>query len=150
IPNLFRRLFGEGALSAAFLPVYAQLDREQPGIAHQLATLTISLMLIFLGGLVLLGELILLGISIVGHGGKVGVWLMMVMLPYMPMVCMVAIFGAMLQVHGRFGPTASAPIVLNLFLVAAAWGGLAYRHAVQDLHQMSTGDPNPANTAEIA
>jgi putative peptidoglycan lipid II flippase len=35
---------------------------------------------------------------------------------------MVAIFGAMLQVHGRFGPTASAPIVLNAFLVVAAAG----------------------------
>src|SRR5262245_19134203 len=77
IPNLFRRLFGEGALSAAFLPVYAQLDREHPGVAHQLATLTLSLMLIFLGGLVLIGELILLAISVLGREHNVAVWLMM-------------------------------------------------------------------------
>jgi len=42
IPNLFRRLFGEGALSAAFLPVYAQLEKDDPKVARQLATLTIS------------------------------------------------------------------------------------------------------------
>ena len=46
----------------------------------------------------------------------------MIMLPYMPMVCMVAILGAMLQVHGRFGPTAAVPIVLNVCLIAAAVG----------------------------
>jgi putative peptidoglycan lipid II flippase len=44
------------------------------------------------------------------------------MLPYTPMVCVVAILGAMLQVHGRFGPTAAAPILLNVAIMAAALG----------------------------
>ena len=39
IPNLFRRLFGEGALSAAFLPEYTRLRRDQPDAAHQLASM---------------------------------------------------------------------------------------------------------------
>ena len=39
IPNLFRRLFGEGALSAAFLPAYTHLDRDDPATARHLATL---------------------------------------------------------------------------------------------------------------
>ena len=38
IPNLFRRLFGEGALSASFLPVYARLHDEDPRRAGQLAS----------------------------------------------------------------------------------------------------------------
>lgn len=122
IPNLFRRLFGEGALSAAFLPVYAQLDRDDPRVARQLASLTISLMMIFLGGVTLVGELALLLLAMRADHDNIALRLMMIMLPYMPMVCMVAILGAMLQVHGRFGPTASAPIVLNLCLVAASWG----------------------------
>ena len=42
IPNLFRRLFGEGALSAAFLPIYTQLDREDPDTARRLAALTVA------------------------------------------------------------------------------------------------------------
>lgn len=122
IPNLFRRLFGEGALSAAFLPQYTNLDRDDPAVARQLATLTISLMVIALGGLTLLGEAILLVISIANDHQNLAVRLTMIMLPYMPLVCIVAILGAMLQVHGRFGPTAASPIVLNLFIVGAAVG----------------------------
>ena len=122
IPNLFRRLFGEGALSAAFLPVYSQLDRDDPPTARKLATLTIALMLAALGGITLVGELVLLILSMTAAPDHLAVRLMMVMLPYMPLVCTVAIFGAMLQVHGRFGPTASAPIILNAFIVAAAVG----------------------------
>ncbi|MCI0675668.1 MAG: murein biosynthesis integral membrane protein MurJ [Phycisphaerales bacterium] len=150
IPNLFRRLFGEGALSAAFLPVYSQLDKNDPQVARRLATLTISLMIVFLGGITLLGELILWILSNQHEHDHLALKLMMIMLPYMPLVCLVAILGAMLQVHGRFGPTAAAPIVLNLLVVAAAWGGLAYRGAVEDFRQMSTGDANPSQSAEIA
>ena len=36
IPNLFRRLFGEGALAAAFLPAYAQLEQSDPDTARAL------------------------------------------------------------------------------------------------------------------
>jgi putative peptidoglycan lipid II flippase len=55
IPNLFRRLFGEGALSAAFLPQYSKLDRDDPVTARRLATLMIALMMAGLGGLTLVG-----------------------------------------------------------------------------------------------
>jgi putative peptidoglycan lipid II flippase len=46
--------------------------------------------------------------------------LTMLMLPYMPMVCVVALLGAMLQVRSRFGPAAFAPVLLNLAMIAAA------------------------------
>lgn len=122
VPNLFRRLFGEGALAAAFLPTYAQLDRDDPATAKRLASLTIALLLVLLGGLTLLGEGALYLVSRHADHENLAVWLMMVTLPYMPMVCMVAILGAMLQVHGRFGPTAAAPIVVNVCLTATAVG----------------------------
>jgi putative peptidoglycan lipid II flippase len=122
IPNLFRRLFGEGALSAAFLPVYSQLNRDDPRTARQLASLTIGALIALLGGITLSGEIILFILSVQQDHDHLALRLMMIMLPYMPLVCLVAIFGAMLQVHGRFGPTASAPIVLNLLIVAAALG----------------------------
>jgi putative peptidoglycan lipid II flippase len=129
IPNLFRRLFGEGALSAAFLPQYTRLDRDDPTVARQLATLMIAIMIVALGGLTIAGEAVLLVISAARDHQNLAVRLTMIMLPYMPMVCLVAVLGAMLQVHGRFGPTASAPIVLNLFIVTAAIGGeLALRN----------------------
>ncbi len=122
VPNLFRRLFGEGALAAAFLPVYAQLERDDPAQARRLASLTLAWLMTILGIVTLAGELILFLISAAGDHGNLAVWLMMVMLPYMPLVCLVAVLGAMLHVHGRFGPTAAAPIVLNLCIIAAALG----------------------------
>lgn len=126
IPNLFRRLFGEGALSAAFLPVYTQLSKDDPASARRLATLTLGLMVAGLGGVTLLVELVLVAIVASGidttESSALALRLMMIMLPYMPLVCMVAIIGAMLQVHGRFGPTAAAPVILNLCIIAAALG----------------------------
>jgi len=128
IPNLFRRLFGEGALTAAFIPAYTELVKTNPPVAKQLATLTVSIMMIVLGGLVLLTECVLLAVAerTGGEGGNVAIWLTMIMLPYMPLVCVVAIMGAILQVHGKFGPTAAVPIVLNLCIVVAAVGGANY------------------------
>ena len=120
LPNLFRRLFGEGALSAAFLPVYAELyerDRQQ---ARRVATLTIGRIVMLLGVITLLGEGVLFLLASRATDATLALWLMMIMLPYMPMVCLVAMLGAMLQVHGRFGPTAAAPIILNLAIVIAA------------------------------
>jgi putative peptidoglycan lipid II flippase len=126
IPNLFRRLFGEGALSAAFLPIFTKLDRDDPPTSRALARLTISAMLIVLGGITLIAELILwmllARISPDDHS-HLAVRLMMIMLPYMPLVCIVAIVGTMLQVYGKFGPMAAAPVVLNACIVAAAVGG---------------------------
>lgn len=122
IPNLFRRLFGEGALAAAFLPSYAQLEQTDPELARRLASLTIGRLTILLGAITLVGEIGLFAVSTRLDHQNVAVWLTMIMLPYMPLVCLVAILGAMLQVHRRFGPTAAAPIVLNVFVIAAAVG----------------------------
>ncbi|MEM7229433.1 MAG: murein biosynthesis integral membrane protein MurJ [Planctomycetota bacterium] len=123
VPNLFRRLFGEGALAAAFLPAYAKLVDENPERARALASRTIHRLTVTLGAVVLAGELLLMMLSTLGDRPPVAIWLMMIMLPYMPLVCLVALLGAMLQVHRRFGPTAAAPIVLNVCLITAALFG---------------------------
>ncbi|MHC4414225.1 MAG: murein biosynthesis integral membrane protein MurJ [Planctomycetota bacterium] len=138
IPNLFRRLFGEGALAAAFLPVYARLDKSDPADARRLATLTVAGMAVALGSITLIGEIVLYFISHLAEHQHLAVRLMMIMLPYLPMVCVVAILGAMLQVHGRFGPTAAAPIVLNLALIAAAVGMLLVLPGENEVAHIST------------
>ena len=126
LPNVFRRLFGEGALSAAFLPEYAQLRRDDPAVAGELATLTLRLLTLVTGAITLLIEAVLLMLIIFlpedgEHGWRdVSFKLMMLMLPMMPMVCITAILGGMLQAHGRFGPPAAAPIILNFFQIAAS------------------------------
>ncbi len=123
IPNLFRRLFGEGAVSAAFLRAYAKLDKSDPPAARRLATLTVAIMIVGLGGITVAGELLLLGSLRFGDSEQhLVVRLTMITLPYMPMVCLVAILGSMLQVHGRFAPTAAVPIVMNVCQVAAVVG----------------------------
>lgn len=140
LPNLFRRLFGEGALSAAFLPVYARLDRDAPDAARRLAALLISGMLVALGGLTLVGELVLWWLSARSTTDVLALRLMMITLPYMPLVCLVAILGAMLQVHGRFGPTAASPIILNICIVVAAIGSAHLAPAVLDRFSVGAVD----------
>ncbi len=131
IPNLFRRLFGEGALSAAFIPVYTRLERDDPALARRTASTLVGIMVLVLGGLTAIGEIALGALQLRTGGDHLGLRLMAIMLPYMPLVCLVAILGAMLQVRGRFGPTASAPVILNLFIVGAA---VFFRDRPDDTH----------------
>ena len=119
LPNLARRLFGEGALSAAFVPAYTKLLDESPERAKALASLTIARLIMLLGGVVLVGELLLWALLWWSPSTDGLFGLMMILLPYMPLVCVVAILGGILQTHGRFGPTAAAPIILNACMIAA-------------------------------
>ncbi|MEL7087317.1 MAG: VanZ family protein, partial [Planctomycetota bacterium] len=127
VPNLFRRLFGEGALTAAFIPRYTKLLREDPALARRFASLCVVVVASLLAGLTLVGEAGLWFAWLNADSEKAGLALRLTMwmLPYMPMVCGVAFLGAMLQVHKRFGPPAAAPIVLNLVMTAAAWSALS-------------------------
>ena len=123
IPNMFRRLFGEGALSAAFIPEYTRLadtDKEQ---ADAFASLTIGMLALVTGLLTIVIELGLLGVILLSPDAPERVYslrLVMVMMPFMPLICVAAILGGMLQSHNRFGPWAAAPILLNLCIIAAA------------------------------
>ena len=123
VPNMFRRLFGEGALSAAFLPEYTRMADDDPAKADAFASLTIGLLALVTGVITLVIELALLWVVLASGDDPQRAYslkLVMVMLPFMPMICVAAILGGMLQSHGRFGPWAAAPILLNLCIIAAA------------------------------
>jgi putative peptidoglycan lipid II flippase len=132
IPNTFRRLFGEGALSAAFIPEYTRLadggggaqgTPEPDADPGAFASRTLVLLTLFTGGLTLLIELGLLALVLFlppDADRTLGFGLMMAAMPFMPLVCIGAILGGMLQAHGRFAVWAAAPIVLNVFVIAAA------------------------------
>jgi putative peptidoglycan lipid II flippase len=149
IPNLFRRLFGEGAISAAFIPRYTELVRDDPEAARRYSGLLLGALAAFLWSIVIVGEIVIfmlwkdapeirltVGPSMhVGgvllptmgvHYARLAYELAAVMLPYMPMVCLVAVGGAALQTHGRFGPTAGSPIILNILMIAAILGLLPF------------------------
>jgi putative peptidoglycan lipid II flippase len=123
VPNTFRRLFGEGALAAAFVPEYASLVEQDPKAADRFATFTVALLGLVTAGLAVLGELGLwLALSMAEPGGArhFSILLVMIALPFMPLICIAATLAGVLQTHGRFGPPAAQPIVLNLCVLAAA------------------------------
>ncbi len=123
IPNMFRRLFGEGALSAAFLPEYTRLADGDPRKADAFASLTIGLLAMVTGVITIVIELLLLLAVVMSSDNPDRAYslkLVMLMLPFMPMICVAAILGGMLQSHGRFGPWAAAPILLNICIIGAS------------------------------
>ncbi len=125
IPNLFRRLFGEGALSAAFLPMYAERHQQDRSSAARFAAAGISAGIGILAVFIALLELVLFSLQPEGEHPTLAVELLQIVLPYAPMVCLVALLGAVLQVRGRFAPTAAAPAILNIALVVGILTGPA-------------------------
>ncbi len=120
VPNLFRRLFGEGALTASFVPVYARLDQDDAALARRFAGTLLTLLATFLSAVAVVGIVVAMVVPAKDAQAALGLRLLAVMLPYMPMVCVVALMGSVLGVHGRFGPAAFSPILLNLGIIAAA------------------------------
>ena len=58
-----------------------------------------------------------------GESGALALRLAMALLPFAPMVCVTALIGGVLQTHGRFAPTAAAPVILNACIISgvALW-----------------------------
>ncbi len=124
VPNLFRRLFGEGALTAAFIPNYTELRERDPLLARRFASLVLTLLTVLLLAITGVAELGLWWAASAIDPERQGkaalaVHYTRIMLPYMPLICLVALAGGVLQVHKRFGPPAAAPLVLNAVIIAA-------------------------------
>ena len=120
IPNLFRRLFGEGALTASFVPVYARLDKADAELARRFAGTLLTLLATLLTTLTAIGIVVSLLLPARDEQAAMGFRMLAIMMPYMPMVCLVALMGSLLGVHGRFGPAAFSPILLNVGIMGAA------------------------------
>jgi putative peptidoglycan lipid II flippase len=121
VPNLSRRLFGEGAASSSLIPVYSQeleKDREQ---ADRLAMTVATVVVVVLGVVVLAGEvLIWLCYGLSPHEStRLKLALSGVMLPYMITICLVAILAGVLNTHRHFAVPAAAPVILNVLLIGA-------------------------------
>ena len=122
IPNLFRRLFGEGALTAAFVPSFVRLleagRREE---AFALLNRLLTVLVLFLGGVTVVG----VGLTYLlphfwpDEKMKLVADLLRILLWYVPLVCAGAILGAALNGLFRFFAPAFAPVVLNLTWIVA-------------------------------
>jgi len=128
IPNLFRRLIGEGAFNAAYVPIFAR--REAEGGKESAARFAEAALSFLLG----LGVLILLVAefampAIIGgvapgfadHPQKFqdAVEFGRIMFPFVAVILVVAVFTGTLNAIGRYAIAAWAPVLLNIFLIAA-------------------------------
>jgi len=135
LPNLFRRLFGEGAFNAAFIPAFAgSLVKEGRIAAQDLAERMGSLLGLWLGLLTVLGLIFMPQVLVVLAPGfqadpakfTLAVELTRITMGYLPLICLTALISGVLNGLDRFAAAAAAPILFNLFLMAALVGLAPY------------------------
>lgn len=123
IPNLFRRLLGEGALTVAFIPIFKEKERlaGEKEMWHSanavLSGLIIAASLIIV--LVLLGITIALGVHQFTAKTDLMLRLLRVMFPYMLLVCVAAALMGMLNARGHFFIPAMGATMLNVVMIAS-------------------------------
>jgi putative peptidoglycan lipid II flippase len=127
-PNLFRRLFGEGAFNAAFVPLFAKrLEGEGAEAARGFAEeamaglLWVLLITTVLAMIAMPWLMLLLAPGFAGDPAKydLAVELTRVTFPYLLCMSLVALLSGVLNSLGRFTAAAAAPIVLNVVLIGA-------------------------------
>lgn len=120
LAHLLRRVFGEGALQTAFIPLYERFYRESPERADRFfldlkGSLFLSLAgitSIAMGGLYLLGSGEIVNLSIL-------------LLPSLPFICLFGLNASLLQCRNHYFIPGFAPVAFNLFWII---GALALRH----------------------
>lgn len=123
VPNLFRRLLGEGALTAAFIPIFKQKEvQKDKKEMWRTANAVISGLLVVAGGITLLA---IVGISVaLEYGGfKPETTLMLRLLrwmfPYMLLACLAAVLIGMANARGHFFVPALGSVLLNVVMIAS-------------------------------
>lgn len=123
IPNLFRGLFGEGALSSAFVPVFTEaLEKEEREKVWHFANNMLSLLSVILTAIVII---LILIVSLLKAYWPASERIIMIfdftriMLPYMFFICLAAFFSAMLNSLRRFFMPAATYAALNIVMIAA-------------------------------
>ncbi len=128
LPNLFRRLFAEGAFAVAFVPIFSgELEDNGLGEAKAFAEEAMAVLLWALLGLVIVFELAMPWVMYAVAPGFVGdaerfplaVTLTRITFPYLLFVSLVSLLGGVLNSLGRFAAAAATPILLNLCLIGA-------------------------------
>lgn len=132
LPNLFRRMFAEGAFNAAFIPLYAKrIENEGDGEAAQFAGEALSALL-FLVALIVVGFQITMPwtLNLIGGGldkiavnGEASVYELAVLyaritMPYLLMMSLGALLSGMLNTHNRFAMAAFVPVLYNVMAIS--------------------------------
>lgn len=127
-PNLFRRIFAEGAFTAAFVPSYAKVlanegqdaaDRLATDALATLAAATLLLTIAFQLAMPWLMLAINPGFGFNSEKYRLAVVLTQISMPYLPCMAIVALLSGVLNAGGRFALSAVAPTVLNAAILVA-------------------------------
>jgi putative peptidoglycan lipid II flippase len=131
LPNLFRRLFGEGAFNAAFVPSFTGLlaSEGRESAAH-FAEETIGVMAFWLIGITIAAELFMPQIMVVYVAGysdrpetlRLVTELSRIAFPYMPLICLTALMSGVLNGLNRFAAAAAAPVIYNIVSITCMLG----------------------------
>lgn len=128
LPNFFRRLTGEGALTVSFVPMFAgSLEVDGRKVALAFASEVQAVLLAGLIAFLLAVELFMPWVMLVlapGFAGdpqrfELAVELTRITFPYLPLISLVALWGGILNSLDKFWAMAASPILLNLTLIAA-------------------------------
>jgi putative peptidoglycan lipid II flippase len=123
VPNLFRRLLGEGALTAAFIPIFKEKEKNHgEEEMWRAANAVISGLIIAASaviGLVMLGLSLALAAHHFSAKTELMLQLLRVMFPYMLLVCLAAVTMGMLNARGHFFIPAMGATMLNVVMIAS-------------------------------
>lgn len=126
-PNLFRRIFAEGAFAAAFVPLYSRrlagegeqdADRFAADALASVAAATVAVMLVAQLAMPWLMYLINPGYADDPEKFRLAWMLTQLTMPYLPCMAIAALFSGVLNARGRFIVSAGYPTILNLVMLA--------------------------------
>lgn len=131
VPNMFRRLFGEGALSAAFIPVFTDtLHKQGRKDAWKLFRVVATALVVTLAGILVAAEVVLLvlGRLHLSERASTTITLLQALFPYMLLICLAAFLMATLNALKRFlisglmYPALNVCWLLSLFVMVGLFG----------------------------
>ena len=138
LPNVFRRMFAEGAFNAAFVPLYARrIEEEGDAAADEFAKEAMAALFVCVAAVVILFELTMpWSLSLIGYGLEraidpvtglspyyLAVIFAQITMPYLLFMSLAALFSGILNTRNHFALAAAIPILLNIFMIAALLAG---------------------------
>lgn len=126
LPNFFRRLFAEGVLNAAFVPLYARLyaskglEKAQRAAEEVFAMLLLALVFLVAVFEVFMPQLIHIvapGFKATPERMEITITFARITFPYILFISLAALIGGVLNSHGKFSAASSAPIFLNIIMI---------------------------------
>lgn len=126
LPNLFRRIFGEGALSAVFIPIFNEKLLHSKSSAIRFSGEVFTLLLLTLIALAIIMQifmpylmvLIAPGFYLKNEKYDLAIILCRITTPYLIFISITALFGGMLNSVKKFASFAFTPIIMNICVIA--------------------------------